>query len=133
MYREAARPHRRCPRCARRLAWQTQGAFAYDLCDGCGGIFVDAATLAAMWQELARSNDEAPLPQPRARPAIYRLPCPACGGRMARVDVLGVPVDSCAADGLWFDPPELEIVLMAAKLPFHDWLRAFGARLRLMR
>ena|SRR5438445_9243542 len=133
MYRQAARPSRRCPRCARRLEpWRWAG-LEYDLCGGCGGTFVDAATLAQMWHELARWNDSAPLPQPRARPAIYRLPCPACGGRMARVDVLGVPVDHCASDGLWFDPPELEIVLMAATLPFHEWLRACGGRLRQMR
>jgi Zn-finger nucleic acid-binding protein len=133
MYRQAARPNRRCPRCARPLESRQRAGFHYDLCNACGGTFIDGATLAAMWHELARANDEAPLPQPRARPAIYRLPCPACGGRMARVDVMGVPVDRCDADGLWFDPPELEIVLMAATLPFHEWLRTFAVRLRGMR
>jgi Zn-finger nucleic acid-binding protein len=133
MYRKATRPSRRCPRCARRLEPRCWRDLEYDLCGACGGMFVDAATLAGMWYELARWNDAAPLPQPRARPAIYRLPCPACGGRMARVDVLGVPLDRCAADGLWFDPPELEMVLMAATMPFHEWLRRFGRRLVEMR
>jgi Zn-finger nucleic acid-binding protein len=134
MYRLASPPTPSCPRCRRSLQPRTRERDEYHLCARCSGIFLDLATFNRLWYELARDNVEsAPPAELRARPAIYRLPCPVCRGKMERVDLLGVPIDRCPVDGLWFDPPELETLLMAAKVPFHDWLRRFASRLPSMR
>jgi Zn-finger nucleic acid-binding protein len=134
MYREPAPPVGICPRCRSRLARREADGVPYRRCR-CGGVFVTAAELARLWELMTRYADDevGPMPPLQARPSIYALPCPDCGSPMARVDLLGIPIDRCAIDGLWFDPPELETALLAAALPFHDWLRRFAVRIRHMK
>lgn len=38
-------------------------------------------------------------------------PCPICGQHMATEDLSGVPIDVCAAHGIWLDNCELEFIL----------------------
>jgi Zn-finger nucleic acid-binding protein len=134
MYREPAPPVGTCPRCQARLERRGESGLSYRRCR-CGGVFVTLAELNGLWQRMASFADEAvgPMPQLQPRPSIYALPCPDCASPMARVDLLGIPLDRCTVDGLWFDPPELETALLAAALPFHDWLRRFAVRIRHMK
>jgi Zn-finger nucleic acid-binding protein len=133
MYRHANPPRGTCPRCHRLLEIVDESDVAYQKC-GCGGVFVDVANFQRMWRLMSSPEADLPtVPALRPRPAIYALPCPSCRRGMLRVDVLGIPVDQCHDDGLWFDPPELETALMAAALPFHEWLRRFAARLLFMK
>ncbi len=133
MYREASQVHGRCPRCGRGLEPVNESGMAYQRCR-CGGVFVDVVTFGQMWWLMSRGRrDATPRLELWPRPQIYALPCPMCGDEMARVELLGIPFDHCRVDGLWFDHPELETALMAAALPFHDWLRRFAPRLRMMK
>jgi Zn-finger nucleic acid-binding protein len=131
MYREASLVSGRCPRCCRSLERVREWGLSYQRCR-CGGVFVDIATFGVMWNMMSRTRTP-PRLELWPRPAIYALPCPQCGQQMARVELLGIPFDHCRVDGLWFDHPELETALMAAALPFHEWLRRFAPRLRLMK
>jgi len=97
----------RCPSCspARELAVDERGAS----CGGCGGWFLDEATLLARLrqahperriEELLVHND-----------GTVRRPCPACGKRMAIAWLELLQLDRCAAHGVWLDPGELERAL----------------------
>jgi Zn-finger nucleic acid-binding protein len=133
MYREWTPPSPRCPRCHKRLREGVFEQAPFHDCS-CGGVFVTQEAFARMWSALAaKTRTFGPIPPRLPRPSIYSLPCPLCARPMARIDLLGVPVDECADDGLWFDFPELDTVLTAAAMPFHDWLRRFAIRIRDMK
>src|SRR5690348_8313165 len=102
MYRHAQPPRGTCPRCRRLLGFVDESELLYQQCQ-CGGVFVDLANFQRMWLRMSLPATDLPrVPRLRPRPAIYALPCPICRRGMARVDVLGIPLDQCAADGLWF-------------------------------
>jgi Zn-finger nucleic acid-binding protein len=134
VYREWTPPRAACPRCHRALELVEEQHVIYRRCR-CGGVFVDPLAFARMWSLIGTRRGKAPHPVPELwpRPSLYHLPCPICSNPMDRVDLMGIPLDRCERDGLWFDPPELEIALMAAAIPFHEWLRRFAGRLRTLR
>jgi Zn-finger nucleic acid-binding protein len=133
VYREWTRPSAFCPRCHRALQEVGEEEAVYETCP-CGGVFATPTAFAQMWVLMSRqARSFAPIPPLLPRPRIYSLPCPRCQKAMRRADLLGVPLDVCDRHGLWFDSPELEMVLMAAALPFHHWLRRYGGRIRQMR
>jgi Zn-finger nucleic acid-binding protein len=129
VYRLWSPPAGSCPRCRRNLEDIAESGVVYRRC-ACGGVFVSHAAFAHMWRVMGEHVRE---PERRARPSIYSLPCPVCRQAMTRKDMLGIPIDECDHDGLWFDHPELETALMAAALPFHEWLRRFAGRIRDMK
>ena len=51
---------------------------------------------------------------------------------MQRVELLVVPLDRCAMDGIWFDHFELETALASALMPTESWFELFVERLRQM-
>jgi Zn-finger nucleic acid-binding protein len=94
-----------CPDCA--VALQTYGTRLG--CDTCGGTLVTVAELL----ELLNSFDSK---HPRSldwpeieRPSRRRCPC--CEAIMIGVRMESVPVERCAAHGIWFDRGELAKVL----------------------
>ena len=97
-------------------------------CQRCTGIWLAREAFGFVLdlaRRDARAEDErasAPRPAP-LRPQegpLYR-PCPECGVLMHRFNYgrrSGIIVDSCAAHGLWFDPSELDELLI--------WVRRGG-------
>jgi len=108
---EMVRPSRgACPRCKAPLSPRAVGRAALDICWGCGGIFVEAAALAALLLG-ADPADAAALGVAfeggTPRPAPVRLAwCAICGGPMLdRALIEGAPprVAVCRAHGVWID------------------------------
>ncbi len=114
-----------CPRCHKplRVAMGSNadlGSGAIHECVGCGGLFVDARTLAEI---VARESDPARRsgllatlgPPVHARPGaleadVHYLQCPVCHTYMNRQNFgkrSGVIVDVCREHGTWFDAGEL--------------------------
>ncbi len=106
-----------CPRCEK-LLQVLPGATGMHECAGCGGLFLDHATLARIVE--TREKD-GPLPIPDARPFevarqaltelnVRYVKCPLCHQTMNRVNFgrrSGVVVDVCKSHGTWFDAGEL--------------------------
>lgn len=106
-----------CPRCERALE-AVPGDGGMNECAGCGGLFVDHATLARIVETRESSG---PLPIPDARPfelarkelvetSVRYVKCPLCHQTMNRVNFgrkSGVVVDVCKKHGTWFDAGEL--------------------------
>ena len=128
MYRQSARPSGTCPGCRRALSRVTFAGYHYERCAVCSGIWLERATLAAMWDEMAPG---APLPEMTTRSGPSR-PCPTCGDAMTPIDLQTIPLDQCALDGIWFDWPELEVALASAALPLTTWRALFLDRLAKM-
>lgn len=86
------------------------------VCPGCRSCLVPDADVDAAIRAMA--GDEAPgarftlvpITGGFARPR----PCPRCAAVMAPCMLAAIPIDRCAAHGLWFDHDELERVLFAA-------------------
>jgi Zn-finger nucleic acid-binding protein len=87
-------------------------------CAQCAGTFVQNAAFEAMAMDV--SNEVFQLPPP-AGTAGSRA-CPVCNEAMVVEDFDRVPIDRCAAHGIWFDANELAIALERASGQFeHGW------------
>jgi Zn-finger nucleic acid-binding protein len=100
--------HERCPRCGVDLvqAGSARG------CTACQGLWVRHEVLAEMAATMTAPAPAKPMycyPDPIRQP----LPCPTCTEVMQAWNLLGVPIDRCDRDGLWFDRSELQQVLYA--------------------
>ena len=96
----------RCPQCAER-----ELVFMADRwgCENCRGTFVQAAALEALVSEM--------IDAPWAMPAMIgsgscARVCPVCVTPMTEDTLDGVTIDRCPEHGVWFDPNELEVVLV---------------------
>jgi len=113
----------KCPCCGDQLQQRSYGEAELDECDGCSGVFLEAA----MMDRLVVSQVAGPkglrlaLPQSKtdsaspseARDPLY-LKCPVCQQLMNRCNfgrISGVVVDVCRGHGVWFDPGEISEVL----------------------
>jgi Zn-finger nucleic acid-binding protein len=115
-----------CPKCDHTLLERRGYAYA---CASCDGSFVENAALIEMVTEMTG--------QPWMLPSLVGTPglraCPACATPMVTEPIEGVPIDRCAADGVWFDAQELPQLLASTATPHesHDeksWLRRlFGS------
>jgi Zn-finger nucleic acid-binding protein/Zn finger protein HypA/HybF involved in hydrogenase expression len=103
----------RCPRCKKKLVGVKVEGVELDGCPGCGGIWIDNASAAAIlaapkavFSELAsragRNAVSSGVPVTLVRPA-----CASCPAILDRVEVRGVILDVCAEHGTWFDAYEL--------------------------
>jgi len=112
---------RRCPRCDQHLIGRLVSDVLLDECDGCGGVFVDAAALERILKERRQARADALLGAiPRAELAppsgdgpVY-VKCPDCStlmNRRAFARGAGVVVDVCRQHGTWFDAGELPRVI----------------------
>ena len=105
----------RCPVCEGGFGAIATGAGALFDCSGCGGQFLEHATLHRLLEERLRVPDAGrrSMTPPLSGPIRY-LPCPVCAVRMNRKnfgDHSGVIVDVCRGHGVWFDAGELPRVL----------------------
>ena len=110
-------PSRSCPRCRTRMQGIALGANPLHECQGCGGLWVDAASFEHICADReqqaavlgAASSVPASAPASGVAPVQY-IPCPECGRLMNRVNFArcsGVIVDVCKQHGTWFDRDEL--------------------------
>jgi len=110
----------RCPACTGDLAPVQAGGEEALRCPGCGGLWLDPATLARLTAEAVEPG--AALPEgvppsrqwspPKVRPDEVRYRrCPTCDDVMNRVNfarVSGVILDVCRSHGAFLDSGELE-------------------------
>jgi Zn-finger nucleic acid-binding protein len=105
-----------CPRCADYLVETRVHETVLSACKGCGGVWLDAATVARLRQ--ARSADvDAAAARIAARVISLAPPdrtltiaCPVCRQHLRRVAIPGMPqvIDVCDAHGTWFDRAEAD-------------------------
>jgi Zn-finger nucleic acid-binding protein len=115
---ETARLH--CPRCGEGLRDVRARDRVLSMCPGCGGAWVDAATV----EHLRKVNDEEIVRAAHRGIGVImrgvvsqrpRISCPVCQAALRRTAVgegedgggIVLDVDSCAEHGTWFDPSEL--------------------------
>jgi Zn-finger nucleic acid-binding protein len=94
---------------------ETATGHAIEICDGCGGAWMEVAAFLADLRdaqpgravdELLEHNDGTP-----------RRPCPRCGEKMAIAWLEFLQLDQCAAHGVWFDRGELDRALRGDVVP----------------
>jgi len=85
----------RCPACTDAILGKEGN------CRRCGGVWLS--------EELVEERAKRPLEMTGGRYSERR--CPACDEKMDEPLLYGVPIDHCAAHGMWFDKAELEDVL----------------------
>jgi Zn-finger nucleic acid-binding protein len=108
-----------CPRCAAQLSEHRKGDARLDACDGCGGVWLDAAAAKLVIERVQGSLPLVVLAERAAtlagvepdRDAPAR--CPFDAEPMARLDVDGVTVDTCKVHGTWFDAGEVRRIANA--------------------
>lgn len=104
----------RCPRCSRPLSAADLTGVPVDVCDQCGGTWLDRGELESV---LARApangaeGAEGAEGRPFEEPAVRYLACPRCGDLMTRRQYerfSGVVLDYCNAHGVWADRGEID-------------------------
>ncbi|MBA3455078.1 MAG: zf-TFIIB domain-containing protein [Deltaproteobacteria bacterium] len=80
------------------------------VCEPCTAVLVTSDELGELLREL-RPNDTRALEQQLKPLGPGPRPCPRCPVVMESVKLGDVPLDRCAAHGIWFDHDELERVL----------------------
>lgn len=112
----------KCPRCEIGLRLATVGKQSLNMCDRCGGLWVDKNTFQDICTK--QEDQEAVLGfqvEPQAPPGTREhktrrayIPCPQCGKLMNQKnfsDCSGVVLDWCRDHGSWFDRIELQQVV----------------------
>lgn len=98
-----------CPRCPTALS---RGELGF--CERCHGVWIPEPALR---DRVSRMQDR-PIPvldwELESR---NPLPCVACREPMQTLALFDVPIDRCAAHGLWFDRDELSTVLLQSRQP----------------
>jgi len=112
----------KCPRCQMGLRRATAGKRSLNVCDRCGGLWVDKSTFQGICAQ--QEDQEAVLgfqvePQASAetrgqKPRRAYIPCPQCGKLMNQKNFSGcsgVVLDWCRDHGSWFDRLELQQIM----------------------
>lgn len=85
------------------------GPFRLDVCPECGGIWFDRGEISKLTND--RELERLIVDYAAGASAI---PCPRCGGPMAKRPVAGAALDVCTAcHGVWADRGELEAAMRA--------------------
>jgi Zn-finger nucleic acid-binding protein len=122
MYRRATLPKGGCPRCYAPLRPGTFDGHDLQVCEACGGLFLDNAlsrsAIEGLDRALARFAFERD--SKHAGPPIrdtMTLQCPTCARDLERTHVAAAlcAVDACAQHGTWFDTGELLAVSRALR------------------
>lgn len=110
----------RCPACRGAMRWILVGAADLLECEGCDGIWVEAATFERLCADresqaavLHTNAGDRPAEIARAGPVRYR-PCLRCGKMMNRLNfgrLSGAVVDVCRGHGTFLDHGELHQVV----------------------
>jgi Zn-finger nucleic acid-binding protein len=119
--------HPTCPVCRTPLSRVDAAGTRLHACRGCGGLWLDRATVEAVCASTERQADVLgmqmePVPAMNAADARVR-PCPECSEPMHPLHyqrVSGVMVDVCGTHGTWFDYDELRRMV--------DFVQAGGAQ-----
>jgi Zn-finger nucleic acid-binding protein len=111
-----------CPACGTELAFQGDRWS----CTQCAGTFMQNDALEGLVLDI--TGDAWRVPTPTGSPG--ERACPVCSEKMIAEDLERVPIDRCAAHGLWFDARELAILLERASGQFDKhgiraWLAHF--------
>jgi Zn-finger nucleic acid-binding protein len=102
-----------CPRCKTPLEIRICNNEEYDVCNRCGGMWLDktefqnAARPSLVYRE---ETKKAYRRMPKDEPLEY-IPCVRCGKLMNRRNfgrISGVIIDECGRHGIWLDTGELE-------------------------
>jgi Zn-finger nucleic acid-binding protein len=112
----------KCPRCEIGLRPVAAGKQSLNVCDRCGGFWVDKSTFQDICtkqedQEAVLGFQLEPPAPPGAREQKTRrayIPCPQCGKLMNQKnfsDCSGVILDWCRDHGSWFDKGELQRIV----------------------
>ncbi len=125
-----------CPRCKKPLrvaangspiAEKLEGLALFHECIGCGGVFLDNASMERVFSPEAlgsghsgASGHAVPVAAraPSAPDVVRYLNCPVCNRLMNRVNFgrhSGIIVDVCKDHGTWFDAGELTRAIEFAK------------------
>jgi Zn-finger nucleic acid-binding protein len=124
-----------CPRCEKPLrvaasgspmAEKLEGLALFHECIGCGGVFLDSASLERVFspeslgfpQSVALGHAVPTARAPSAPDVVRYLNCPVCNRLMNRVNFgrhSGIIVDVCKDHGTWFDAGELTRAIEFAK------------------
>jgi Zn-finger nucleic acid-binding protein len=112
----------KCPRCETELRLATVGKRSLNVCDRCGGLWVDKSTfqdICAQQEDqeavLAFQVEQQASAGPREqKPRRAYIPCPQCGRLMNQKNFSGcsgVVLDWCRDHGSWFDRLELQQIV----------------------
>lgn len=119
--------HPTCPVCRTPLSRVDAGRTRLHTCRGCGGVWLDRATVEAVCASTERQADVLGMemePAPAVNAADARVrPCPECSESMYLVHferVSGVMLDVCGTHGTWFAYDELRRMV--------DFVQAGGAK-----
>lgn len=103
-----------CPRCTILLESHSKDGEEYDICQQCGGQWLDRMEFRRATREsdvYAKERFETEfLRRPPQDPVDY-IPCVRCGQIMTRKNfakISGVIIDECTHHGVWFDAGEME-------------------------
>jgi Zn-finger nucleic acid-binding protein len=123
-YRDPAAAPAVCPRCTdATLEAHVRGLASVLACRTCGGVFAERDSVIGMLEgqtsDLVELADEATRAPPNPKLVPIDLECPRCGILMTKVQIrkAHVPVDVCAAHGVWFDRWEAQLVAHVADDP----------------
>jgi Zn-finger nucleic acid-binding protein len=110
-----------CVKCTSVLDRANFEGLEVDLCPRCGGLWLDRGeiTRAARLPDTELSRLRSLLVEgggPPALPTDDKVPCPACDGTLAEVQLGKVHVDYCSScHGIFLDRGELEEALTAVR------------------
>jgi Zn-finger nucleic acid-binding protein len=117
-----------CLACGAPLRRVTVANGTYEKCVTCGGVWIEAAALRALWNNMNPINTL--VFKPRTTGHQERM-CLRCEKPMLRENLgHGVPIDRCKDHGIWFDPEELALSLAGATLNDEQWHEMFTETLR---
>ena len=108
--------HRACVKCTAVLSRSTFGGVEVDLCDSCGGLWLDRGELEKLGEtgglEVEKLKDTLTGSGTAAEASDTQSSCPACPGTLKTVMLGPIQIDFCTqCQGLFLDKGELEQAL----------------------
>jgi Zn-finger nucleic acid-binding protein len=103
-----------CPRCKAPLKVYQANGEEYNLCEKCGGLWVDRGEFHLLTREYdvyRKEDDKGEYLQEPIKDTVEYIPCVRCGKLMNRKNfakISGVIIDECGKHGVWLDAGELE-------------------------
>jgi Zn-finger nucleic acid-binding protein len=103
-----------CPRCKLPLKLHLSNGEEYNICDKCGGLWLDRSDFHLLTREYdvyKKEDDKGEYFQELPKDIIEYIPCVRCGKLMNRKNfakISGVILDECGKHGVWLDTGELE-------------------------
>lgn len=103
-----------CPRCKVTLKLHHANGEEYNICEKCGGIWLDRGEFHLLTREYdvyRKEDDKGEYLRESHKDAVEYIPCVRCGKLMNRKNfarISGVIIDECGKHGVWLDAGELE-------------------------